>query len=978
MKKLTIDFETRSAADLKKIGAAAYAQHPTTEVICLALKWENYDPLIWYSPDFIQAAGKFNVHSVIEDEDLRLIVQHADIIEAHNAQFEYFIWKYVMPRYGFEMFDADKLRCSAAKAAAYGLPRDLEGACAAAGVPQQKDTDGYRLMLSLCKPRKPLKAEKLADPDWESKLYWRGTPEDFARLGMYCMQDVRAEEALSNAIPDLKPSEQKLWQLDLAVNDRGVRVDAPACEAIISGIARHTESLKKEFQMMTGLESPTQRDATLQHLLSLGVQMDGLRKADVEKALADTGTDQAPRRILEIRKSLSKSSTAKYTKFLEAKGSDDRIRGCLMFHGAGTGRWAGRLIQPQNFPRGNFADVEPCIRLFESGDLDGVKMMYGDPMAAASTCIRPMIIPADGHDFVCADYSSIEGRVLAWLAREETALDVYRSGRDPYKVAATAVYGKQYDEINKSERQIGKVAELACIAEGELVLTHEGLVPIEKVNETHLLWDGEEFVAHDGVVCKGEKDVIRYEGLTATPDHMVWVEGESEPVRFGVAATSGKRLVSSGFGRDPFWLGGGNFPREALDKKVERMLCSGSVSGVRAGVMVSLEQLAKWKEQGLPKVLAAESDTALAGQEADGGEAALHQPEGPRMEQLRSARFRVWFPIGESCGALHDRNSRTSGTLDGDRSDRQLGGVCSGESPMGDSQGEPRKPQVNGTLYPGLGSRVAAVTECRPATEKVGAESAGDICSCGGSCEAAPKELAYYKGKVRVYDIVNAGPLHRFTVSGKLVHNCGYNGGKVAFQQMGISYGVHVGDDKAQEIVTKWRASRPKTTKFWKEIERACMLAVQNPGKMYSYLGVAFKVNASGALAMRLPSGRLLWYANARIEDRMKVWGDVLPTVVYDGVNPETRKWTDLELYGGLLTENAVQAISRDLLVSGMFAVEAAGYKIVFHVHDELVAEVPEDFGSVEEFESLMCTLPAWADGLPIKSEGWRGKRYKK
>lgn len=668
MKKLTIDFETRSAADLRKVGAAAYAQHPTTEVICLALKYEDKPTYLWYSPEFALLVKDYDNGKFVSSAVVKQWVGEANIIEAHNAQFEYFIWKYTMPKYGFAMFDAAKLRCSAAKAAAYGLPRDLEGACAAAGVPQQKDTEGYKLMLTLCKPRKALKAEKLADADWESRLYWRGTPEDFARLGMYCMQDVRAEEALSNAIPDLKPSEQELWSLDLRVNDRGVRVDAPACSAIIEGIERHTGALRKEFQTMTGLDSPTQRDATLKHLLSLGVQMEGLRKSDVEKALADSGTEQAPRRILEIRKSLSKSSTAKYTKFLEAKGGDDRIRGCLMFHGAGTGRWAGRLIQPQNFPRGNFSDVEPCINLFKRGELDGVKLLYGDPMAAASTCIRPMIIPAEGRDFVCADYSSIEGRVLAWLAGEETALEVYRSGRDPYKVSASAIYNKRYEEIDKSERQIGKVAELAL----------------------------------------------------------------------------------------------------------------------------------------------------------------------------------------------------------------------------------------------------------------------------------------------------------------------GYNGGKVAFQQMGVSYGVHVPDDKAQDIVTKWRASRPKTTKFWKEVERVCMLAVKNPGKAFSYLGVAFRVNSSGALAMKLPSGRLLWYANARIEDREKVWGDILPTVVYDGVNPETRKWTDLELYGGLLTENAVQAISRDLLVSGMFAVEEAGYPIVFHVHDELVAEVREGFGTVEEFEKLMCRLPSWAEGLPIKAEGWRGKRYKK
>lgn len=664
--KLTIDFETRSAADLKKMGAAAYAQHPTTEVICLALKAEGKQPVLWFSPAFREAESSFPREYVVSDSAVKLLMAEAEIIEAHNAQFEFFVWKYTMPKYGFGMFDASKLRCSAAKAAAYGLPRDLEGACAAVKCPHRKDVAGHKLMLSLCKPRQPLKAEKLRDPDWESRLYWRGTPEDFARLGRYCLQDVRAEESLSNATPDLSEPEQRLWTLDLLINDRGVCVDAASCEAIISCIDTHSGDLKKSFREMTGLESPTQRDATLKHLLSLGVQMEGLRKSAVEKALAATENESA-KRILEIRQSLSKSSTAKYKKFLEAKCSDDRIRGCLMYHGAGTGRWAGRLIQPQNFPRGNFSDVEPCIELFRGEDLEGVKLFYGDPMAAASSCIRGMIVPAEGHDFLCADYSSIEGRVLAWLAQEESALEVYRSGRDPYKVAASAIYHKEYDAIDKAERQIGKVAELAL----------------------------------------------------------------------------------------------------------------------------------------------------------------------------------------------------------------------------------------------------------------------------------------------------------------------GYNGGKVAFQQMGISYGVHVADDEAQSIVNKWREARPLTTRLWKELERACMMAVTNPGRVFKYLSVAFVVR-HGMLAMRLPSGRLLWYANPRVEDRLKVWGDTMPTVVYDGVAPESRKWCDLELYGGLLTENAVQATARDLLVSGMFAVERAGYPVVFHVHDELVSEVPCGFGSVEEFEKLMCTLPPWAEGLPIKAEGWRGKRYKK
>ena len=141
----------------------------------------------------------------------------------------------------------------------------------------------------------------------------------------------------------------------------------------------------------------------------------GLTASDVDNAL-DTESDPDIRKILFIRQSLSKSSTAKYKSMLGARNSDDRIRGCFMFHGAGTGRWTGKIVQPQNFPRGAFGDVDGCISLFENGDLEGIDLLYGDPMVAASTCIRGMIVPEEGKDFVCADYSSIEGRVLAWLA----------------------------------------------------------------------------------------------------------------------------------------------------------------------------------------------------------------------------------------------------------------------------------------------------------------------------------------------------------------------------------------------------------------------------------------------------------------------------------------------------------------------------------------------------------------------------------
>jgi DNA polymerase len=662
-KKLTIDFETRSEADIKKSGAAAYAMHDSTEAICLALKFEGEEPVIWYSPKFRDG---ISIPTILDGEVKRM-VDEADIIEAHNAQFEYFIWKYVMCRYGFEMFDARKLRCSAAKAASCGLPRDLANACLVAGVEQQKDKDGARLMMSLCKPRKAVKADKLRDPDWETRTYWRGDAEAFTRLGQYCLQDVRAEEALSEALPDLADSEQEVWYLDLQINDRGIGIDRDSIEKILEGVEKHTEKLTVEFQNLTGLNSPTQRGATLDYLNVLGAGMDGLTKGDVEKALGEVSDDHC-KRVLEIRQSLSKTSTAKYKSFLEASGYDDRVRGCFMYYGAGTGRWAGRLIQPQNFPRGSFGgdDIDNAIELFKKGEIELIESFYGC-MEAASTVLRSMIVPKQGHDFICADYSAIEGRVLAWIAGEEEALEVYRRGDDPYKVAASAIYHVPYTEVTKAQRQIGKVAELAL----------------------------------------------------------------------------------------------------------------------------------------------------------------------------------------------------------------------------------------------------------------------------------------------------------------------GYNGGTGAFAAMASGYGVNVPDSEAKDIIKKWRESRPATVRLWSELERACLCAIYKPNTVYSYRRVSFIVK-NKILCIKLPSGRILRYINPRVMPREKKWGEVKDTIVYDGVNSTTRKWDTLELYGGLLAENITQATARDVLVAGIQNAEKVGYKIVLHVHDEAMAEVDKNFGSVEEFERLLCTMPSWADGLPLKAEGWRGERYRK
>ena len=184
-------------------------------------------------------------------------------------------------------------------------------------------------------------------------------------------------------------------------------------------------------------------------------------------------------------------------------------------------------------------------------------------------------------------------------------------------------------------------------------------------------------------------------------------------------------------------------------------------------------------------------------------------------------------------------------------------------------------------------------------------------------------------------------------------------------------------DEIKEQIVNPWRDAHPKTVEFWHDLEDACMGAVATPGKITRVRAIAFKVKDK-FLGCRLPSGRMLYYYDPLICPCLTSWGDTKDCVTYMTVDGLTKKWVRTNTYGGKIAENVTQAVARDIMAAGMLNAEAAGYKIVASVHDELLAEVPEGFGSVEEFEGLMCKAPAWAAGLPLKAAGWRGRRYRK
>lgn len=757
MKFMSIDIETYSDIDINKAGVYRYVDTDAFKILLFA-----------YSVDGgpVQLIDLTRGDS-IPKEIVKALSDKSVTKWAYNANFERVALSRFLGMPTGQYLDPEGWKCSMVWAATLGLPMGLAKVGEVLALDKQKMSEGRGLIYKFCKPDKKT-GQRVLPEDF---------PEDWETFRRYNIRDVETEMGIQKMISPF-PCSDELWQeywTDQRINDRGVEVDLTLAKNAVAMDAEISKNLMEKMRALTGIDNPRSTSQLDMWLREHGCDMVSLGKKDVAQVIEETD-DPLIRKVLSLRLLIAKSSVKKYTKMLDATCSDGRARGMFQFYGAmRTGRFAGRLLQLQNLPQNHIENIELIRELARRGDLDALSVMFDSVPDILSQLIRTAFVAREGSRFIVADFSAIEARVIAWLAGEEWRMKAFAEGKDIYCASASAMFGVPVVKhgINGELRQKGKVAELACIAEGQLVLTNHGEKPIETVTTDDLVWDGEQWVVHEGIIYKGIRTVYTYQGLTATLDHLVFLNDSSKPVMLQEAVAYRKDL------------------KDATQEKKEI---------------------------------------------------------------------------------------------------------------------DKRK-------------------ECSVATAKV-------------------------------YDIMDAGPHHRYTVEGKLVHNCGYGGSVGALKAFGADK-MGLTETEMQSIVDNWRASSPRIVQLWWDVDRAIKQTLED-GTTHRTHGLMFSLQ-KGILFIRLPSGRSLAYVKPRLIDGK---------ITYEGVS-SNKGWARLESYGPKFVENCLAEGTQVLTDRGWIEIQNVTTKDALWDGEQWVSHEGLINKGIQEVISIDGALMT-PDHKVLTKEGWK------
>lgn len=486
---LSIDLETYSSVDITKAGAFKYVRSNDFEILLFAYSVDGMPVEI---VDLAQG-------EILPDWLYRALPDPQYVKHAYNAAFEW----YCLSKFTGRMLPVDQWRDTMLHGLYCGYTAGLDATGKALGLAEDKRklTTGKALIRYFCNPCAPTKTN-----GGRTRNYPKHDPDKWKLFREYCIGDVVTEMEVDRKLSNFPvPDEiERQWQTDLLINARGVAVDMDLVDGALEIDAAERNRLMNEGRALTGLDNPNS-NAQLKTWLNLRLTRAGqsliadMTKDTVEAALKIDGIPDDVRRALEIKQGLSKTSTKKYNAVETAVCSDSRVRGMLQFYGANrTGRWAGRFVQVQNLPRTYLRKLPQARDMVKNRRADMLQFCYGSVPDALSQLIRTTFIPSPGNKLVDADFSSIEARVISWLAGEQWRLEVFRTHGKIYEASASQMFGVPIEKIKKgnpeySLRAKGKIAELALGYQGSVgALTTMGAldmgIPEEDLPEIVSRW----------------------------------------------------------------------------------------------------------------------------------------------------------------------------------------------------------------------------------------------------------------------------------------------------------------------------------------------------------------------------------------------------------------------------------------------------------------------------------------------------------
>jgi len=819
-----------------------------------------------------------------------------------------------------------------------------------------KDAAGSRFTLALSRPsRAKARAGQLPDL----------TPEVRERVVRYCYRDVRIMAKAWDRLAPWLDVDREVCEVDRVINDRGVYLDKDMVRALQRQLQRQQdEAVRAAAREIGRSESEARAMASSPQKLTAytglpNAQADTLKdalKSDLFKRQGGLGSVE----LCKARLALASVVPGKLTAALLRVSDDNRMRDAKHYYGAHTGRWSSKGMQIDNLPRVSF---EEDAKKIGWGCNDYVEALCQGAIAdeelsknEVSGCLRACLVAAPGKVLTVLDYRGVEARANAWAAGDKSALEVFAAldagvGADPYCIMASRIFGREITKADKSERGIGKIAELACFAAGTLVLTDRGYVPIVDVRTLDMLWDGVEWVKHSGLVSRGVREVVPLAGVSATSDHRVLSDRWTT---WGALAESESALSRA------LERGSANLPSLGIseDRAEAYRLWSCGVVAAIASTQLTLRTFSPAEPHGVtnaPSAPQARHESIFGGT--------------PRYAQTRTT--------GIDCFAAY-RPQHSGATI------RAI-------KPTQTTEGE-----AFGCTYLGAETGLRSCATCSPSRggitpRSTSIESTTTQATRQATCGSLPRERTSATDRPcvscerllprlrPVYDIANAGPRHRFTIltdqGPLLVHNCGYGMGGPKFQSDNGDK-LEAQGVAGADVVRAWRELHAPITRMWRACERAFASACE--GRTARAGKWRYEPHGRDVWCV-LPSERPIVYPSARARRVTRKTHDGRSFEAWDLTYQGTNPWPE-HVYGGLLVENAIQALCRDFLADALVRCEKAGLSPVGHVHDELICENDRRAAkeALAEQREIMLDVPEWAHGMPMGTDGFESKRYRK